>query len=95
MRLGEMRQHPSYTYLRSTKKMVQKKWWTTKQSLSKKQKKQVVVVGPPIQKILGKMGLGEMLPNPRKVTGTFVPTYFRIHGTFAPYSRVNIIGLHT
>jgi len=38
MRLGKMRRHPSYTYLQSATKMVQKKWWTSKQSLSKRQK---------------------------------------------------------
>jgi len=38
MRLGEMRRHPSYTYLRSAKKMVQKKWWTTKTKLVKEAK---------------------------------------------------------
>jgi len=34
---------------------------------AKKTTKQVVVVGPPIKKRLGKMGLGEMLPNPANV----------------------------
>jgi len=62
MRLGEMRRHPSYTYLRSAKKMVQKKMMNDKTKLVKEAKKtkQVVVVGPPIKKRLGKMGLGEM-----------------------------------
>ena len=57
-----MRRHPSYTYLRSAKKMVQKKMMNDKTKLVKEAKKtkQVVVVGPPIKKRLGKMGLGEM-----------------------------------
>jgi len=70
MRLGEMRRHPSYTYLRSAKKMVQKNDERQNKACqrSKKTTKQVVVVGPPIKKRLGKMRLGEMrlgemLPN--------------------------------
>jgi len=59
MRLGEMRRHPSYTYLRSAKRWYRKRWWTTKQSLSKRQKttKQVVVVGPPIKKKIRRNGI--------------------------------------
>jgi len=70
MRLGEMRRHLLYTYLRSAKKVVQKKMMNDITKLVKEAKndKASRCVGPPIKKILGKMGLGEMrlgemLPN--------------------------------
>jgi len=46
--------------------MAQKKWWTTQQSLSKKQKndKGSRCCWSAYQKNVGKMRLGEMLPNP-------------------------------
>jgi len=53
MRLGEMRRHPSYTYLRSAPKNDTEKMMNDKTKLVKEAKttKQVVVIGPPIKNI--------------------------------------------
>ena len=54
---------------------------------AKKTTKQVVVVGPPVKKRLGKMGLGEMLPNLRDQPLTRGTERCKLRGVIESRSR--------